>query len=279
MVSLLCGSRKEPSISSLAKSRKFDEIIEQLQTKDSEELYRWLGIAPNDKSNDGIYEEDTIVCSLALHDVILQRPPASVVQLLIQTMKRLKPGHYPEAAIDENSQTALHVAVEVGCDMDVIQCLTETTDLPALTMDAAGRFPLHICCAAGARRGRGAWSNTVHTINHLLEIYPQAVVVPDLSGQTPLQLVQRRGTHVADRRILLTLKMVSHLLSKTPEETPSEAKTAASTTEEEDNDVRFIMKYITSTCALDDDDLSSVGSRGVSRGRTPTEGGVDHCEV
>jgi hypothetical protein len=274
MRSLLCGLRKEPSISSLAKNRKFDEIVSKLKSKDTESLCSWLGIVPS--GSDGI--DDPIVCSLALHQVMLQRPPVAVAELLIQTMKDLKPGHIPEAAVDEKSQTALHIAVEVGCDISVIQCLTATTDLPAFTMDVWGRFPLHIACASGPRRGRGMMTNTVQTINHLLEIYPQAVIVPDLSGKTPLQLVQNRGS-AADKRILLTLRMVQNLLRKT--ETPSVAKTASSTTEEEvpDDMHRLVMKYITSTCALCDDDLSSVGSRGVSRGRPHASEVVEHCEV
>jgi hypothetical protein len=270
MSALLCGSRKERSISNLAKHRKFDEIVAKLKSEDSESLCSWLGIVPS--GSDGM--DDPIVCSLSLHDMMLQHPPVTVVEILIQTIKELKPGHIPEAAVDEKSQTALHIAVEVGCDISVIQCLTATTDLPAFTMDVWGRFPLHIACACSPRRGRGMMTNTVQTINHLLEIYPQAVMVPALSGKTPLQLVQSRGTTVADKRILLTLKMVQHLLRKSA--TPSVAKTASSTTEEEGTDDihRLVMKYITSTCALCDDDLSSVGSRGVSRGRGADGGGV-----
>jgi hypothetical protein len=269
-------SKKERSISSLAKLRKFDDIVAKLKSKDSEALSSWFGIVPSSSATTD--DDNTAVCSLVLHQIIPHHPPVAVVQILLEKMKEVKNGYIPEAAVDEKNQTVLHIAVAVGCDIDVIKCLTMTSDVPAFTMDYSGRFPLHIACSTSPRRGRGMMSNNVLIINHLLEIYPQAVIVPDLSGKTPLQHVQNRGTIVADKRIILTLKMVQHLLSKSS--TPSVTKTSSSTTDEISDDVhRLVSNYISTSCAILDDDISSVGSRGVSRSRRhPTET-LDHCEV
>jgi hypothetical protein len=276
-----CNARKEPSLLSLAKNRRYDEILEKLEYKDSGELSLWLGVVPG--SGVGVGEDNTAVCSLALHQIMIYLPPKSVVQLLIKKMKQVKRGYIPEAAVDERSQTALHIAVEVGCDISVIKCLTSSSDLPAFTMDNMGRFPLHIACYSSPRRGRGMLENTEQIINHLLEIYPQAAIVPDLTGRTPLQLFVSRGISSQERRVVLTLRMVQQVLSK--ESTPSVTKTSTSTNDETSDIHHLVSNFVLVNLATDYDDLSSVGSRGVSRSRQqhpPTEIDlqlIDHCDV
>jgi hypothetical protein len=274
-----CHAKKEQSLLSLAKYRKYDEILEKLEYKDSAELSMWLGVVPNGV---GVEEDNTVVCSLALHQIMVYHPPNIVVQMLIKKMKQVKSGYIPEAAVDERNQTALHIAVEVGCDISVIKCLTASSDLPAFTMDNTGRFPLHIACYASPRRGRGMLTNTEQTINHLLEIYPQAAIVPDLTGRTPLQLFVSRGISSKERRIVLTLRMVQQLLSK-EESTPSVTKTSTSTADEISDIHHLVSNFILVNFAADQDDMSSVGSRGVSRSRPqnpPREIDlVAHCEV
>lgn len=265
---------------SLAKHRKFDEILEKLQYKDIGELSSWLGVVPSGSFvNDN---DNTVVCSLALHQIMMHRPPHNVVEMLIKKMKQVKSGYIPEAAVDEKSQTALHIAVEVGCDISVIKCLTASSDLPAFTMDTMGRFPLHIACYLSPRRGRGMVQNTEQIINHLLEVYPQAAIVPDLTGKTPLQLLLSRGVCSKERRIVLTLRMVQQILSK--ESTPSVTKTSTSTADELSELQHLVSNFILINIASmkENDDMSSVGSRGVSRSRRQhslPESEVQYCAV
>jgi hypothetical protein len=236
-----------------------------LNCKDSGELSSWLGVVPS--GGLGVEDDNTAVCSLALHQIMIHSPSASVVEILVKKMKEVKSGYVPEAAVDQRSQTALHIAVEVGCDISVIKCLTASSDLPAFTMDIMGRFPLHIACYSSPRRGRGMLQNTEQIINHLLEIYPQAAIVPDLTGKTPLQLLLSRGITVYERRIVLTLRMVQQILSK--ESTPSIALTSTSTSDELSDLQRLVSNYVLINKSLtkEHDDMSSVGSRGVSRSR------------
>jgi hypothetical protein len=276
----LCYLRKEPSLLSLAKHRKFDEIIEKLKDKDIGELSSWLGVVPN--GSFGIENDQTTVCSLALHQIMVYRPPDTVVEMMIKKMKQVRSGYIPEAAVDEKSQTALHVAVEIGCDISVVKCLTVSSDLPAFTMDNMGRFPLHIACCLSPRRGRGMIQNTEQIINHLLEVYPQAAIVPDLSGKTPLQLLLSRGVSSKERRIVLTLRMVEQILSK--ESTPSVARTSTSTADELSELQHLVSNYILISIASmkENDDMSSVGSRGVSRSRpqhSQPAVEVQYCQV
>jgi hypothetical protein len=261
----LCYLRKEPSLLSLAKHRKFDEIVGKLEDKDSGELSSWLGVLPN--GSFGIDHDNTAICSLALHQIMIHRPPANVVEMMIKKMKQVRSGYIPEAAVDEKNQTALHIAVEIGCGISVIKCLTATSDLPAFTMDTVGRFPLHIACCLSPRRGRGMIENTEQIINHLLEVYPQAAIVPDLTGKTPLQLLLGRGVSSSERRIVLTLRMVEQILSK--ESTPSVARTSTSTADELSELQNLVSNYIFISIASmkENDDMSSVGSRGVSQSR------------
>ena len=277
----LCYSRKEPSLLSLAKHRKFDEILEKLQYKDVGELSSWLGVVPN--GSFGIENDNTAVCSLALHQIMMHHPPENVVETLIKKMKQVRSGYIPEAAVDEKSQTALHIAVEMGCDISVIKCLTASSDLPAFTMDTMGRFPLHIACCLSPRRGRGMVQNTEQIINHLLEVYPQAAIVPDLTGKTPLQLLLGRGVSSKERRIVLTLRMVQQILSK--ESNPSVARTSTSTADEISELQHLVSNYILISYASmkENDDMSSVGSRGVSRSRRPQHSHpaveIQYCQV
>ena len=254
--------------------------MEKLQYKDIGELSDWLGVAPDGSL--GTENDNTVVCSLALHQIMLHHPPENVVALLVSKIKQVKSGYVPEAAVDEKSQTALHIAVEVGCDITVIKCLTASSDLPAFTMDTMGRFPLHTACYLSPRRGRGMIQNTEQIINHLLEVYPQAAIVPDLTGKTPLQLLLSKGVSNKERRIILTLRMVQQILSK--ESTPSVTKTSTSTADEISELHHLVSNIILITTASrkENDDMSSVGSRGVSRSRTepsrpPLE--VEYCAV
>jgi hypothetical protein len=247
--------QEHPPLSQLVKQRKFDEIIEILQFKGTIGLESWLGIV----SNNMLKGEDdaTLVepkSASALHAIMLHRPPVAVVDMLIQKLTEIKRGYIPEATVDALGRTPLHVAVEAGCDISVIKRLTASSELPVLTMDSAGRFPLHYACGPPAR-GRGMKHNAVDTVNHLVEIYPKAVIVTDSSGKTPFDLAT---DHKADKRILLGLTMVQQILRKSA---PGSVERTTSTTTFAD------VPHFVSRNAEDIDDMSSVGSRGISRHR------------
>lgn len=251
-------SRQEhPSIERLAKQRRFDEITDILQFKGPAALSSWLGISRNSK----LETEDEITwveptSSSALHLIMRHCPPVAVVDILIQKMTEIKRGYMPEAAVDELGRTALHIAVESGCDISVIKRLTASSELPAITMDSYGRFPLHWgACSASTRRGRSMKNNAVDTVSHLVELYPHAAIVPDSSGKTPWDLAVDKG---ADKRIALSLIMVQQIIRKSA---PGSVERTASTAE------FSAVPRVVAHARDESDDLSSVGSRGASRPR------------
>jgi hypothetical protein len=297
--------RSLPSLERLVQQRKFDDIIEILQVtgrNDTATLSAWLSgatpsaaaagssatVGPNACTWTGEVLASTL--SSALH-LIVSAAPASVdvVQTFLEKWRELSRGSsLPEATVDACGRTVLHQAVAAGCHVSIVHCLTAASELAVFACDLRGRLPLHnaVVVATSAKTGRSAmhrslatvgacasWrravgachDNTLAVVQHLLRIYPAAAFMADANGHTPLDLALQCG---ADNRIVSSLIMVQHVLHchhHGAKEQDAVATAMASTW-----DMNWPVWVLPENhCENDDmaDEVSSVGSRGVSRHR------------
>ena len=181
-----------PSLLRLLQQRRFDEIIEILQFQKQNYLTVWL--TGSDEDDNETWAES----STAIHALVEHSAPEPLVTLMLEKLGEIKRGYMPEASIDEDGQTPLHIAAQRGSDISVVQRLTAASELPALTLDSLGRFPLHYACM---NRSPGA----IDIVHHLLDLYPQAVTVHDSTNCTPLDLAVKVRQHP---HVLLELSMV-----------------------------------------------------------------------
>ena len=210
-----------------------------------------------------------------LHLIMEHRPPVKLVDLLILRLSELKDGFVPEDAADWRGRTPLHLAVYFGCDSTVIKRLVHGAGavVPAVTKDATGRLPMHWACESPRglnNKGKGTCvfrcgnrskqcDNMVEIIEVLMEAYPHAVTVKDLSGNTPLHLAIKNG---ADPYTVALLERAQQKL------TMESASTSSKTLNESESEVDLPVAFAEGSGfqPFDDaDDMSSVGSRGVSR--------------
>jgi hypothetical protein len=234
-------TKKSRSFLQLAKERRFDEICYVLQRKTE---INWL-----------IVSEDSRVSTFeSLHALCLFRPTASVVQAVIDTLKATVSKNVDATmVVDKRGRTPLHMAAASGCSTAVMDLLMRE-NTAVLTLDHEGRYPLHWACTYNP--GRGSKKNAddrVQVIRQLIEAYPVSVVTKDREGNTPMILATKNK---ADKRILAALHFVARILPV------NVAKDPASTVTESTIEIpqEAVCSY-----GDDDDDVSSVGSRGVSR--------------
>jgi ankyrin repeat protein len=172
---------------------------------------------------------------------------------------------------DAHGRTPLHIAVACGCSFSVIDLLLQDDYEAAYMMDHTNRYPLHWACTCSymtstpksySNKEREV-DNAVKIINRLMEIYAMAVISKDDMGCTPLDIAKSVN---ADSRIISALQFVKNILpvKKRIKSHPDEATVITS----------GISKYPTreAICIYHDDhnfmdDVSSIGSRGVSKAR------------
>jgi hypothetical protein len=152
----------------------------------------------------------------------------------------------PEEARDDQGRTPLHIAAAFGSHVKVIDRLLEgeTCAMPALSKDDYGRYPLHWACTnpteevqtllrSGSSRSllfRGFSSrrlvtsastkaatspetidNTCRVICRLIDVFPEALTMPDDDGLTPLALAKRSKVNTTVLKLLRTvLKMYKY---------------------------------------------------------------------
>lgn len=217
-------------IDKLAKKLKFSEIATILTHEDNETVKAWLyqGDSDNSASSDCASADFTMDASVddcaapvltdrasrhsehttALHLIMKYRPPVALVDLLCQKLHELKEIPIPEDFVDNNGMSPLHIAVARGCDIEVVRRLLqgEAGDLPATTMDARGRLPLHWACTYARRRGffssKKSADNAVKNAYMLVRAYPHAKIIKDEMNETPLDLARKNK---ADERIIAAL--------------------------------------------------------------------------
>jgi hypothetical protein len=252
----------------LARERRFDEIIQYLQMEKvpSSKIYDWLKVHQESRSS-------TCEC---LHAICMYRPNIEVVQVVrdaIETHSRstnaLKSDVFcivnATLVTDALGRTPLHVAVACGCSYKVVDALLYDDHEAVYMMDHTNRYPLHWACCFTPRctnkpSQEKEIDNIVRIINRLIEIYAMAVISIDERGCTPMDLAI---SHQADNKIIQALQFVTNILptkygnisSKDHYTYEVDDETKVPQDIGDPNDIIFL------------DDISSIGSRGVSKGR------------
>jgi ankyrin repeat protein len=261
----LGDGHSNPTLLRLAKRGKFEAIMNLLNGDDHR---FFLDECADSANHHGAL--NMFMGKSTLQLVMTYRPPVELVDLLIQRCREHNPDHCPEDSIDMQGRTPLHVAVEYGCSIETCKRLMGD-NLPVIMKDQLDRTPLHCACYAIKCIPRSAstrWSNVSNKyipipsaqqdaenmyqiICALVMAYPEATQIPDLSGKTPIMLALE---YQAEPRILTVLTSSRHRIERTGlDGRPSW-----------DSKSPFETSFtITSDFTLDDD-LSSVGSCGVS---------------
>ena len=289
---------KNPSTCSflrLARERRFDDIVTvltQSSTSSPAFLATWLQVQQASRSS---------VCE-CLHALCLYRPTPIVVKVVQEAIKLaythnavvMAPsttspsvgtigtitttGCISDCVVvnaalvtDAHGRTPLHIAVACGCSFEVIDLLLQDDCEAAYMMDHTNRYPLHWACTCTSMTATAkSYSsrerevdNIVQIINRLMEIYAMAIISKDDMGCTPLDIAKSAN---ADPRIVRALQFVKNILpvKKRIKSHPDEATVITGA----------MSKYPTreAICIYDDnhnftDDVSSIGSRGVSKAR------------
>jgi ankyrin repeat protein len=232
-------SASDASFLALAKDRRFNEILNFLpHASDS-----WLAVRRRDGS---------VSTSETLHAILMYKPNAEVVKALLDRLASDKLVD-PLLRLDPHGRNPLHIAVAKGCDFTIIQLLLSPSAVNARDYD--GRFPLHWACVntspSRSFLNRRAVRNSIRIVSKLIECSPEVVTMRDAHGETALDLAMR---YSLDRRIINVLRLAS---------CKTKAQTSTVESSEDDSSGLDIPLEI---CNYDndDDDLSSVGFRGVS---------------
>ena len=264
----------------LARERRFDDIITVLTQSSTTLIASWLQVQQ---------ETRTSICE-CLHALCLYRPTPTVVKAVQDAIKSAHiystiHKNTPAIAVgladtdtgrvatvnaalvtDSHGRTPLHIAVACGCSFAVVETLLEDGFEAAYMMDHNNRYPLHWACTCSFTKANSKSirsrehevNNAVKIINRLMEIYAMAVISKDNMGCTPLDIAIAAK---ADQRIISALQFVKNIL-------PMKKRTK-SQPDEPTIFTRGTMNYPIqeAICMYDDDDVSSIGSRGISKPR------------
>lgn len=173
-----------------------------------------------------------------LHVLLKYQPPVAVVRAVMDHLER------PALLRDDAYQSPLHVAVCQQCDLSIIDELLGG----AVLSDVEGRYALHAVCAMK--------DPSVDVVQRLVRANPIVVLTKDHSGQTPFDLAIRTG---ADTKVTQTLGGVFQQLRDTTKKHHSGSTVQTANSSFCSSIVPMVVRN------YDEDDLSSVGSYGVSQ--------------
>jgi len=207
----------------LAQQQRFAEMESILTRPQEYDLQEWLFLEKKKTKANKVgtlqenYNLHLFRGETPLHVILPYQPTEAVVNRLIHFLSSSKKSQsVPEDAVDMLGRTPLHVAAASGCSASVIQRLLNGVSgiMPAVAKDFTGRHALHYACAningappAQLRRRKG-WNkkntsepefdpveNMVSVVFHLLSAYPDAALIRDHDGQTPMELVRAQRAH------------------------------------------------------------------------------------
>jgi hypothetical protein len=261
------GDKSVPRASffKLARQHRFAEILEILRRKNVYDLDIWL-----------FHNLHSFRGESPLHMIMHYHPTPTVVDKLIEYLSSSKTSHaVPEEAIDMQGFTPLHVGACKGCSASVMRRLITGVSvvMPAITKDSMGRHALHWACANP--RGKASTAlctpfrqrrslntdgfspvdNMVQVVVLLVKAYPEASTIPDMENNTPLDLARANG---ADPRIITLMEAAfqsckQECTARSTGSTPKQSDTASE------------KEFPVEVSEHDFDDISSMGSAGVSR--------------
>ena len=232
----------------------------------------------------------------ALHTLCQYQPTEKVVRRVISLLSITC-----DLEVDSHGRTPLHIAAANGSDVNVLRLLLgDACSTAASVLDAASRFPLHY--AAGATTTRQLrdsdqtdddLENSILTVQLLLETFPAAVLAKDGNGKKAIDLALECSKH---QRLVACLHLESKILPRRNcVENDVHTESTETNTEEEssshgsgycddnsiqspivvfDPDVSDFLKRMSTQSRpehdddetyIDDDDLSSLGTFGVSQ--------------
>lgn len=254
-----------PTLLHLAKRGKFDEMISLLEGEDHQ---FYLDECADSANHHGTL--NMFMGKSTLQLMMAYRPPVVLVDLLIRRCREHNPNHCPEESVDMQGRTPLHAAVEHGCSFETCERLMGD-NLPVIMKDQMDRTPLHYALINTKRDSTNKRSYRYHpnlklcqnqtaigidadnsykiTLS-LVSAYPEATMIADIYGKTPIMIATENQ---ADNRIVAFLANVQKRMER-----PKYCDGGAI-----EQLLASSMFTITSNSSSDDD-LSSVGSRGVS---------------
>jgi hypothetical protein len=206
----------------LARRQRFTEILEILRREDEYDIDGWFFLeAPKTRFMFSLTAEGGDSSSQNLHSfrgesplhiILHYHPNRTVVDKLIRYLSSSKKSHtVPEDAIDIQGFTPLHVGASKGCSASVMERLLNGVSavMPAVTKDSMGRHALHWACenpsfearhfscvsilqGHALKKSNGDLSAVdnimIQVIFLLIKAYPEASTIPDMEGNTPLDL-------------------------------------------------------------------------------------------
>jgi hypothetical protein len=208
-----------------------------------------------------------------MQELCTHRPTVTVVQTVMDALVSIHHGNGnnvdPTTIVDAKGRTPLHIAATFGCSLDVVALLMAGNSTAALTKDLAGRYPLHWACAHSVssyalskKAQKKAADSMVQVINALIEAYVVAAVVKDQAGHTPLDLAV--AAH-ADPRTIAALQLVAKILAANNNNNGANKNTNKTSSTSTKSTYEIMPVKVAVFDGDNDDDVSSVGSRGVSR--------------
>ena len=237
---------REPTctIEELAKDGNFDRIGEILANPSTP--LDWLSVCAGQN---------------ALHMLCLYQPPECIIRKVVDRLSSTC-----DLQVDGKGRTPLHVAADSGASPGVIRLLLgDEASTAASVLDSFGRFPIHYASRATTRQRSG--KKTIETIEILLEAYPAAAIARDQYGKTPLDLAlaaNHDDSCIVSRLRIAGRKFIMKNTKKTSNRSNETASTLSSSQSSTSAEHDFLsVLYVPSTGH--DDDVSSVGSRGISR--------------
>lgn len=212
-------------------------------------------------------QDGTNVPKLALHSVLAKRPPASFVTTLLGTL-----GISSLFQTDLLGRTPLHIAILHGCPLEIVQLLLAAIE----RTDAYGRTALHLAAAAASQplllsTFAKSWSCAIATTDKdILELtsllyhtYPQAASIQDEQGRCPWQVA------VAPTVQAFLRQQQQHFIAHpSPSKKKEHSHHDHTHPTDDDDESTFYSSFCLPheiDCHDDDDDVSTVGTGGVSR--------------
>lgn len=92
---------------------------------------------------------------------------------------------------DSFGRTTLHLACMVICNENIPLCILNANDMAATMNDNEQRTPLHLLCARND-------TIPVNVLTSLINVYPDAINIKDITGDTPLDIIEIRKDEITN---------------------------------------------------------------------------------